>query len=143
MGNISLDPEIQLWRAIAFPFFDHIEIVFSLAIISVECVLLLFVHVANGWVIPVGSYLGMVGVAWTVLPSKAEVERDEIAQLQRIIRALEMIEITPGRFAPNLPGYLRWPRNVVEIGTGAQPTLSGPRGLLININQSLSNVDGD
>lgn len=137
MGTIKLDSQIRLWRAVMFPFFDRVEIAFSIFIVVLEVVVIAFLEVKNGWAIPAGSYVGMAAVAWSALPSKANLEPRELVRVRQVVSELRMREVSPGRFVPPLPKFLRWPRNAIVLSAGAEPSLSGPRALLINIRERM------
>ena len=137
MGTVQLDCQIPLWRAVAFPFFDRVEVAFSATIIFLEIVGITFFGVKNGWAIPLGSYVGMAAIAWSVLPSRANLEAGELVRVRQVVSELKMRETSPGRFVPPLPTFLRWPRNAVVLNHGPEPSLSGPRALLTDIRDRM------
>jgi hypothetical protein len=142
MGTVRLDRQIRLWRAVAFPFFDRVEIAFSGAILFLEIVAIGLLGIKSGWAILLGSYVGMVVVAWGVLPSRANLERREIASVHHVLIELKMREVLPGRFVPPLPIFLRWPRNAIVLDNGPNPSLSGPRARLVAIKEMMPSFDG-
>lgn len=132
MSPVRLQDGVSSWRAWAFPFFDRIEIAFTLAILALEVIGVLVFDIRSGWAIPVGSYCGMAAVAWTVLPSTVSLDKEELLKLPNTLCSLGMERITANVFCPPLPFFLRWPRNVVVIHDSTL-SLSGPRSLLEHI----------
>jgi|SRR5689334_15399426 len=137
MGPVHVDEGISRTRAAIFPFFDSVEIAFCIGIVVLECIVLWLNPVRNGWVIPIGSYFGMVIVARTGLPSCATIPRSEVELARRALEQMRMLKMGENRFVPNLPALLRWPRNVVVIDEGPSPFISGPGLLLRSVRRHL------
>ena len=124
-------------RSLLFPFFDSVEVVFIAAIIVVEFIVVLVVSLPNGWIIPIGSYVGMAAVSWLTLPCEASLMPAELPVIRRALAALNMTETTKNRFVPPLPATLRWPRNAILLREGPCPSLSGPAILLYGVEKYL------
>jgi hypothetical protein len=137
VGKLELDPELGSLRAAIFPFFDFSEIVSVLGIVVAEMIFIWSIPFANAWIVPIGSYLGMAVVGWSTLPSNLEVNDAELDELVAASRALNMRQITPERFIPNLPSFLRWPRNAIEIRRRETLSVAGPRYLLAAVKDEM------
>lgn len=133
--DVRLDEGVTALRALLFPFFDRVEKTFILGLVVAETGLIAVLSVPNGWVIPIGSYVGMLGVAWTALPSELEFPRENESMVKLRMRELGMREITENCFVPALPRLLRWPRNVVKVRSNGLTTLTGPRALLTAVKR--------
>lgn len=138
MGPVETDQQLSPLRIVIFPFFDKIEILFVLALIGIEVVVASFAGIRNGWVIPVGSYAGMVAVGWMSLPSKARLAPGEIHSLRGRLVAMGMKELAPDSFVPPIPQCLRWTRSRLVV---SDLEISGPGILLRGIEKRLSNQD--
>lgn len=137
MSRVQLCEDVSEIRALFFPFFDRTEIFFTLSILAAECVTVYLVQLVNGWALPFGSYIGMVAVARTVLPSYFALIADEVPTVRQIFDEMKMRETKENHFVPSLPAALRWPRNVVVLHGGDRPRLEGPGGILRQIEGRL------
>jgi hypothetical protein len=138
---IMLAPDISPWRAALFPFFDKAEIAFTLFLIGLECSLVVIFDIQNGWIIPIGSYVGMVAVARTVLPSRLNFSSDQLKSVLAKLNEMNFMEIENNHFVPNLPRLLRWPRNIVVLSDSEEPRLDGPLAVLRLIHRELHDND--
>ncbi|HET7709724.1 MAG TPA: hypothetical protein VFK50_09370 [Sphingomicrobium sp.] len=132
MSGIKTDEAIPKWRAMFFPFFDDIEKVFVLLLMTSESFLFYFLDIKNDWIIPVGSWLGLLLVGWSTLPSSLIVDGYTIDDVKSILRNSGMEEKSRNRFEPKTLGLAGWPRNFVKVLDGQYVKLIGPRSLLRN-----------
>jgi|SRR6185295_13176901 len=136
MNQIKRQDSVSDLRALLFPFFDPPEIAFVFGILALEIFFLWVLSVPNGWVIPIGSYAGMVAVGWISLPSTVAITASNAPIIVAFLQA-RMIEELPGRFVPKLPWFLRWPRNAIILHN--EPLrLSGPRILLDGVKRDMN-----
>lgn len=117
-------------RRFVFPFFDGVEIAFVLLVqgIITGGILLSGLEHKTGPIL--GALVGMYAVGNLTFPSKVRLPK---GYEEKIVLAAEkngFIAQGNGRYVPDLPRYLRWPRNSIIIETADSVTVRAPNAIL-------------